>query len=623
GDVVADDHEVLEVLGRDALAVTYLVYSHRRQMLFALKTPRNQFLRDRAANEGFRRAARAWIGLGRHPHVVRAHALDEVGPRRYLVLECVAPDGLGLVTLADHLERRPPDLGQAARWAIQLCRGLEHLDACGLRRHGDLTPASVLIDGEGAPKIVDPGMAGVLAGARNTPAADVAAARGRVGLSLQKVDGVACGTPTHTAPEQFTAGRAGRGADVYAFGVLLYQLASGGRVPFETPLPEPTDDPALRLARAVRYWREMRRAHAEAPLPGLDSPLFPIARRCLEKAPGRRYQSFTALRDELEKLLARLGAEPVVLPDPTELEAREWTGCGRAAAYLYRFEEAAACYDRALALNPHHAAGWSGRAAACRSLGRFDEALAAAGRAVALAPRRPEGWNEQGLALQAVHRHREARRCFDVALRIDPGCATTWNNLGLVELGCERRHAALLSFERATELDPRFAVAWQNRAACLFRMGRFDAAAESYERVLELEPDDPIVLFYKASSLQAAGRPAAAIPCFDRALELDPNMVEAWNNKGLSLHDEGRFEAALDCFDRALALDERLAEVWCNKGLSLLALDRPEPAVRCFDRALALDERLAAAWTGRAACLRLGSAEPVVQPGAGALTGSR
>ncbi|HEV8637002.1 MAG TPA: hypothetical protein VG370_22510, partial [Chloroflexota bacterium] len=60
GDVVADDHEVLDVLSRDALAVTYLVYSHRRQAPFALKTPRNQFLRDRAANEGFRRAARAW-----------------------------------------------------------------------------------------------------------------------------------------------------------------------------------------------------------------------------------------------------------------------------------------------------------------------------------------------------------------------------------------------------------------------------------------------------------------------------------------------------------------------------------------------------------------------------------
>src|SRR4029453_15749516 len=99
------------------------------------------------------------------------------------------------------------------------------------------------------------------------------------------------GTPTHMAPEQFADPASGdERSDVYAFGVVLYQMAAGGALPFQ---PRVAPGPGA----SARLFAELQRMHEQAPVPAVESPLFPIAERCLEKNPEARYPSFRALRE--------------------------------------------------------------------------------------------------------------------------------------------------------------------------------------------------------------------------------------------------------------------------------------------------------------------------------------
>ena len=113
GDVIADEYQVEAVLATSILTVTYLVYSTAKRAHLVVKTLRSVYLRDPAAQKAFRRQARVWLGMGSHPYVVRAHALVDVRPRQYLVLDDVAPEPGGSNSLQSYLERERIDLDSA------------------------------------------------------------------------------------------------------------------------------------------------------------------------------------------------------------------------------------------------------------------------------------------------------------------------------------------------------------------------------------------------------------------------------------------------------------------------------------------------------------------------------
>jgi serine/threonine protein kinase len=125
--------------------VVYLAYSHESDTAYALKTLRDQFLRDEETRQQFRREAKLWIHLERHPHIVTASFIDELEGRLYIGMEYVAPNEDGLNSLEGYLNRYPPDLNQSLRWAIQFCHGMEHARARGIRCHRDIKPANIMI----------------------------------------------------------------------------------------------------------------------------------------------------------------------------------------------------------------------------------------------------------------------------------------------------------------------------------------------------------------------------------------------------------------------------------------------------------------------------------------------
>jgi tetratricopeptide (TPR) repeat protein len=542
GDFIGEKYEVYGILGKGGFGVVYLVYSHELREILALKTFQDEFLANPEVRIRFQREASLWVELGRHPYLVRAYVVENVAGRLYLVMEYIAPNEEGLNSLEGYLQRRPPDLAQSLRWAIQVCHGMEYAYSKGVRAHRDLKPANIMIGQDQAARITDFGLAGVISESPAAHAAGLGVRPGEPALAGQTMRGEGFGTPTHMAPEQFdNAAGCDERSDIYSFGIVLYQMAAGGRVPFFAPL-------------GSNFWQVMWRLHRETPVPRLDSPLFPIIQRCLEKAPEKRYQTFKELRDEVEPLLQHQTGEVIIPPQLNELEAWEWSNKGISLRNLGQHEEAIRCYDQSLKLFPRNATVWSNKGADLTSLGR----------------------------------HQEAFFCLDKALEIDPRNIYAWNNIGNTLTSLGQYEKAFHYYNQAHQLDPRNPTVLNNKGNSLNYLGRYEEAVHCLDQALELDPRDVDAWNNKGNSLTNLGRHEEAIRCYDQALEIDPYFVATWYNKALEEDKLGRYEEAIRCYNKVLELDPGSMAAWFNKALAEDKLGHFREAGRAYQQFLAV-----------------------------------
>jgi serine/threonine protein kinase len=404
---------------------------------------RDQYLQDPETADQFKREARVWVNLERHPNIVTAHFIDELEGRLYIGMEYIAPNNDGLNSLEGYLASDPPDLPKALRWCIQFCHGMEHSRSRGIRSHRDIKPANIMITANGLVKITDFGFADVIDRTRRLRM-DAISRRKRMAQ-----DFTGFGTPNYMPPEQFlNATRCDERSDVYSFGVVMYQLASGGRLPFVPP----TVTGPKRSRPDV--WRDMHRLHTEARVPTIASPLFPVIKRCLEKEQRARYQSFRDLRVDLEALLVETSGEKVVLEAPKELQAWELYNKAFSLASLGDHSEAIRYYDRVLELEPSNSDAWNNRGSCCKKLGRVQDALQCYENAIHVQPYNAAAWSNKGNALSALGKYTEAIVSLNRAIEVDPVNESAWLNKALVEdrLGLVRE--SLSSFQKFVTLGP-------------------------------------------------------------------------------------------------------------------------------------------------------------------------
>jgi eukaryotic-like serine/threonine-protein kinase len=632
GDFIGQKYEVYGVLGSGGLGIVYLVYSHEAHEVYALKTFQDKFLADPRIRSRFHKEASVWIQLESHPYLVSAKFVEEVSGRLYIAMEPVARNEAGLNSLDGYLQRRPPDLAQSLRWAIQICFGMEYAYSKGLRAHRDLKPANIMITQDGTAKITDFGLA-ALGSEAATEAADLGARQGAPGPFEHTLLGQAFGTPTHMAPEQFdNAAGCDQRSDIYSFGIVLYQLASRGTVPFLAP-------------NDAHFWEAMRWMHRTSPVPRLDSSLFPIIHRCLEKLPAKRYQAFKEVRRDLEPLLLQQTGEMIIPATPSELGILEWYNQGFSLRSLGRYEEAITCYDKALELEPRLAWAWNNKGEALQRLGRSGEALPCHDKALELDPRLAEAWSAKGTALASLGRHEEATHCYDEAAvawskkgnalagqgRHEE--AVAWSNKGNALASLGRHEEAITCYDKALELDAQYAYALYNKGHALGDLGRHEEATRCFDQALEFDPHLWGAWYRKGLSLGSMGRSVEATRCYDRALEGDPRLVAAWLSKAVIEEELTHIGEAARCYQKFLALapavygqeieivrrrlqelgveehdeprppDSPSADSWNSRGIGLQGLGQHEEAIRCFDIALGLDPRLAVTWCNKASSL--------------------
>lgn len=511
GDLIGS-FQVNDVLGAGGFGVVYLVYSPDLKTVYALKTFRNEYLNDPPTREQFRKEARIWVELERHPFIVQAHFVDEIAGQLYIALEYIAPNSDGLNNLQEYLQKQPPDMRQSLRWAIQFCYGMEYAISKGIRCHRDIKPANILIGQDGAVKISDFGLAGVIELMGAKIKADGTGQDVNINVK-STTQGAVFGTPSHMPPEQFAdAASCDERSDIYSFGVVLYQMAAGGDLPF---LPS-------NLIDHQPVWQLMRKLHEEAPVPELQTTLFPIIQRCLEKGPDDRYQTFAELHAELERLLMQETGEIVSVPQQDEINAFEWSNKGASLCVLGHFNEAVTYLDKAIQLIPEDAGFWYNKGECYRMSDRYAEAIPAYDEALKINPQRADAWHHAGLCLADLVRHKEAIRYFDKALSLVPQAAEVWHAKGtsLFELG--RYEEAIKCFNETIRLTPNLALAWYNKGNSLIALNRASEGIQCLTRATQLNPHDPFTWYNKAYNEAKLNRRSDATRSFRQFLSIAP-----------------------------------------------------------------------------------------------------
>jgi serine/threonine-protein kinase len=284
-------YRITDVIGEGAMGAVYRAERSGSPEPVALKVVHRSMIEHATAVARFEREARTIARL-QHPGCVR---LLDWGTERgipYMALELVEGSELSDVLDAEG----PLPLGDALAIGVQVCDVLRAAHELGIV-HRDLKPENIMLLAASAPgapriKILDFGVAKLVGPAR----ADGSAPGFQESLTHL---GALVGTPTHMAPELVRGGELDGRVDIYAFGVLLYELCTG-QLPFEDANP-------LRLA--LRHIDEPPAAPSEL-VPELPAEVETIILHCLEKSPDDRPQSADEVGQALAALAAALG-EPV------------------------------------------------------------------------------------------------------------------------------------------------------------------------------------------------------------------------------------------------------------------------------------------------------------------------
>ena len=274
--------EILSPIGAGGMGEVFKARDTRLDRNVAIKILPPHFADDPLSRARFEREARAISQLN-HPHICTLYDVGHEDGRSYLVMEYIEGQ-----SLAGTIARGPLPLEQVVRYGAQIADALSRAHASGVV-HRDLKPSNVMITPAGA-KLLDFGLAKVVAppleADSETPTVD---ARDE---SLT-AHGWVVGTIEYMSPEQLQAQEVGTGTDIFALGMLLYEMATGRRA-FRG------DSKASVIAAILNSEPPPLQTFA----PGTPSTLDRLIRKCLQKDPAQRWQSARDLADELRWVLA-------------------------------------------------------------------------------------------------------------------------------------------------------------------------------------------------------------------------------------------------------------------------------------------------------------------------------
>lgn len=272
-------YRIVEKLGGGGMGVVYRAEDTRLGRQVALKFLPDIVSSDPAALERFRREARAASSIN-HPFICTVYDVGEVNGKPFLAMEL-----LNGSTLRDRLASGPIPVPQILEWGVQITDALESAHAAGIV-HRDLKPANIFVTARGPVKVLDFGLAKVA----------TLQAAGDVTMTLDMsagatTPGTTMGTIAYMSPEQARGEELDGRSDIFSFGALLYEMATG-RQAFEGRTPAVVFNSIL---------------SGQPPAPSSINPAIPdelehIIEKCLKKDVSARYSSVHELNGDLRQL---------------------------------------------------------------------------------------------------------------------------------------------------------------------------------------------------------------------------------------------------------------------------------------------------------------------------------
>ncbi len=266
-------YRVLEKLGRGGMGVVYKAEDTLLGRHIALKFLPEEFSRDLRVLERFRREARAAAALD-HPNICAVHDIGDHEGRPFIAMELIEGK-----TLAEKLKSGPLAIEQAIEISHQIAEALGEAHEHNII-HRDLKPLNVMVTAKGRVKVLDFGLAKLVRPVKTDAPTEES--------QLETKAGVLMGTIPYMAPEQLSGGSVDARADLYALGVVLYEMATG-----ERPFPE-TQTGQLIAAILTQRPRPPRELNSN-----ITARLEATILRAMARGPDLRYQSAQELLADL------------------------------------------------------------------------------------------------------------------------------------------------------------------------------------------------------------------------------------------------------------------------------------------------------------------------------------
>ncbi len=565
-------YEILEGLGGGAMGEVYKAKDLRLGRVVALKFLPADLTRDPSARRRFLHEAKA-VALLDHPNVATIYEAGESeGGRVFLALAFCEGE-----TLQKKLERGPLPLAEAVEIARQIARGL----AAAHRRqivHRDVKPANIVVLPDGTVKLLDFGLAKMTGATSLT----------RLGSSP--------GTPAYKSPEQTRGDKVDPRSDVWALGVVLYEMATG-RQPFGGEYEQAVIYAILNVPPRPLEGAEV-----------IPPELWAVIERALAKDPTARY----ATAEDLEEALARVSSKvegPVTLPWPVQprrtlrrravwiaaalvllalgsalgvwkwrqwQEHREhrWDFAPEVARLVKQGDElewrgdtkrnlsnAEQAYRQALELDPGNPLIEAQLAALlCRLENQFpapsrrQEIRRLTERALRLAPDKPMPWLARTKLLLLEGKPREAEQAARETIKRDSDFDRGYSMLGVALIDQGKLERGLAEIRHGVEVGEGFVRARLVLAAKLQDASRYDEAATELRKVLSYDRDHPTANENLGAIYLLNGRYLDAIPYFRKVFDQTHDFRSA-NSLGIAYFNLNRMDEAIKAFERAYRLE--------------------------------------------------------------------
>ncbi|UYN92150.1 MAG: protein kinase [Anaerolineales bacterium] len=501
-DSIGGEFKVLGILG-GGMGVVYVVNNRELLQPIVLKTYQEGQLKSQFLQE-----ARAWVRAGSHTNIVQAFWAREIDGQVFVAAEYVRPDENGRSNLAQYLAsgRLAPEI--VLMWSTQFCRGMTYTLMKNLKAHRDIKPENLLISTEANLKVTDFGLSMYLQ-------SELKEQKEKTVSSFETSHSLK-GTLPYMAPEQFESTRGvDHRADIYSFGVVLYQMITGNHYPYKIDF------------RSQNAPLEFYRAHLEQKPILINSPFMPIVAKCLQKNPEQRYSDYDDLYQAFEAVGKRMGFQT---PRTTHVVKEDEELYAQAQSYsaFGEKDKALAAIDEYLQKYPDNYVGWTEKGVIHYARKEYQAAIASTRKSLELNPYNSHAWNNLGIGLKHVGApFVEIKAAFVNALRLDPG-----NNAAMIgfvgplvennELSDatalvvkafslapaktliadaadfllkrlfsgKQFHLAKRLLQAWTGAQPLTANAWHNLGLIYLLEKDHRKARESFKRVLEISPDD-------------------------------------------------------------------------------------------------------------------------------------
>jgi eukaryotic-like serine/threonine-protein kinase len=539
-----EHYELRGRLGEGGFGEVYEAWDTRLHRSVAIKTIRHGV----AASTDLVREARLAASL-RHAAFVKVHAVEDNGVRQFIVMELVRGR-----TLKQILQNEAVPLPTALDWICQVAEAMRDAHASGLV-HGDIKPSNLMVDPDGRVRILDFGLA-----LRHDALATETISLGEVAATGQTDPQ---GTIAYMAPERLQGATPDPRADVYALGVILYELVCDKR-PFSTlhglalaaalvqtssdgwDYPETLDAPTIALIRAMTARQPEQRLHS----------MHEVMRRMAELSDAGSAHT----PDLAEPVVHRPSKRPIMFATGALVLATAcgivlWRGLPNLAEVKATTQQALAPYSEAIEIQQGLA-----------SLKLFD---------------RPG-------ALETAQRH------FERILSRTPDNAAAVAGMSLVyseRYASEHEDETWLqkadaSAQQAVRLNDQLALAHVATAAVREGQSQFDAAIAECDRALHLDPTNEFAWYIKAETLRRARRYPDARTVLAEAIRRFPRERVFVDELGSVEYEQGNNAAAEQLFRRSISLAPDAATAYASLAGTLLRQGRLDDAARVLQQGL-------------------------------------